>query len=212
MARNCLKFNRPIKKATGRCCTALKSRKNRLDTPKKRNFIRVPEQVSSSAVDEASLSLKRPRQHWRMRSSLVRPYRKEKKNRTPITITTFLFWNFKTGADWGGNNKLPKREAPKWRMRSSHIDPCPAERKKGPRCWGTHLVVVLFAHGAGGKVGQRRTFGGDVADLRVPLAQEIQRRPRFDGQPRPAQPVQFIQHCEINTTTIGISIYRWLFQ
>lgn len=35
MARNCLKFNRPIKKATGRCCTALKSRKNRLDTPKK---------------------------------------------------------------------------------------------------------------------------------------------------------------------------------
>lgn len=125
MARNCLKFNRPIKKATGRCCTALKSRKNRLDTPKKEIFIRVPEQVSSSAVDEASLSLKRPRQHWRMRSSLVRPYRKEK--RTPITITTFLFWNLKTGADWGG-----KWQNDGW---GHHTSIHPRLKKKGPRCY-----------------------------------------------------------------------------
>ena len=58
----------------------------------------------------------------------------------------------------------------------------------------SHLVVVLFAHRTSGKVGQRRTFRGDVADLRVFLAKEIQRRPRFNDQSRAAKSVQFIQH------------------
>ena len=63
--------------------------------------------------------------------------------------------------------------------------------------WGVAYlsrVAVGFLHGEG-HVGQRRPLGRDVAQLRVLLAQKVERRPRLGRQPRaPAQTVQLVQN------------------